>query len=123
MPQVKGDGFTLRGPVDLAGRIVPWACNDCVGTRLPGIVFPAYDAEEYESCDGMVFVAKCDACLANQVSLETDAGYLNDFLAANEVYQVTGWSIKWARRTTGTEYRRPYFDVTLQQAKDFMEGR
>lgn len=115
-PHQVGEGYTLRGPTDSEGRVTPWACEYCAGARLPGIHFPSNFDDRPESRDGMVFIARCDTC--GHVP-----GYTSDVGAAEAVSEATGWPIQKSYDEGSEVYYRPYFEVTLKQAEDFMEGR
>lgn len=93
-------------------------CEFCEGSKMPGILLTDFDDRE-ASCDGKVFVCRCDTCRI----------YEDDVEAAEAASEATGWEVKKSydrdedydlesrKEKAGTEYYRPYFAVTVQQVE------
>lgn len=94
-----------------------------------GIHFPADHPDREESRDGKVWIARCGECY----DPSTNQGYDNDVEAADAITVATGWpwhksydrddSTDPTERNSGSNFFRPYFDVSLVDVENLMFGK
>ncbi len=97
------------------------ACENCSGSPIPGIIFPASPDDREEERDGKVWIQRHGEC----------GVFDSDVEAAEALSKETGWPVmksydrddefdeKGRAEKAGTEYYRPYFAVTLNEAYDW----